>query len=163
MKVVSKFLDNSTDTIEMTYLAKQSKRLYAKDDNSIQSLPTIFRNYILPDSVYDYDIKSCHPSIYLWLCKKLKTKTEYIEKYIENTSEFLEKADVSKTDLLSYLNQENTKIKTTNELLEGFLSELAFNKKLIIKHENKIFNFKGKEINNEGSVYYLKFIFIMRP
>ena len=69
-----------------------------------------------------------HPSIYLYLCKKLKTKTEYIEKYIENTSEFLEKADVSKTDLLSYLNQENTKVKTNNDFLEEFLTNLHLTK-----------------------------------
>tara|TARA_B110001452_G_scaffold32474_1_gene25344 strand:- start:330 stop:2267 length:1938 start_codon:yes stop_codon:yes gene_type:complete len=136
----------------MTYSAKQSKRLYAKNDSSIQSLPKIFRNYILPDNVYDYDIIKCHPSIYFFLCKKLKTKTEYIEQYIDDTDGFLEKSDVSKTDILSFLNQENTKIKTSNEFLEGFLTELAFNKKLIIKHENKLLKFKGKEINNEGSI-----------
>ena len=152
MKVVSKFLDNGKNSIEMNYESKKSKRLYAKDEHSIQSLPSIFRNYILPSDSYDLDIQSCHPSIYLYLCKKLKTKTEYIEKYIEDKDEFLKNAGVNKADILSYLNQENTKVKTNNEFLEEFLTELAFNKKLILKHENKKLKFVGKEINNEGSI-----------
>ena len=152
MKVVSKFLDNGKDSIEMNYESKKSKRLYAKDDYSIQSLPSIFRNYLLPIDSYDYDIQACHPSIYFYLCKKLKTKTEYIEKYIESPSEFLKNAGVEKTNILSYLNQENTKVKTNNDFLEEFLTELAFNKKLILKHENKVLKFVGKEFNNEGSI-----------
>ena len=152
MKVVSKFLDNGKDSIEMNYQSKQSKRLYAKDEHSIQSLPSIFRNYILPIDAFDYDIQNCHPSIYFYLCKKLKTKTEYIEKYIEDKDEFLKNAGVNKADILSYLNQENTKVKTNNDFLEEFLTELAFNKKLILKHENKKLKFVGKEINSEGSI-----------
>ena len=83
MKVVSKFIDISTDSIEMNYSAKKSKRLYAKNDNSIQSLPKIFRNYILPDNVYDYDIIKCHPSIYLYLCKKLKTILKILANFLK--------------------------------------------------------------------------------
>jgi len=152
MRVVSKFLDSGKDSIEMNYQSKKSKRLYSKDEHSIQSLPSMFRNYILPIDCYDYDIQACHPSIYFYLCKKLKTKTEYIQKYIENKDEFLKNSGVNKTDILSYLNQENTKVKTNNDFLEEFLTELAFNKKLIIKHENKYFKFVGKEVNNEGSI-----------
>ena len=152
MNVVSKFIENSTDSIKMNYSSKVSKRLYAKDDFSLQSLPTIFRNFILPDFVYDYDIQNCHPQIYLYLCKKLKKSTEYIEQYIENKQEFLKNAGVSKITLLSYLNQENTTVQTSNPFLEDFLTELAFNKKMIIKHENKLLKFVGKDINTEGSI-----------
>lgn len=66
-------------------------RWFSKGGVGIQSLPRIIRHTICKGLWIDIDFKNCHPVILLWLCKKHNIKCDFLENYVNNRDELMNK------------------------------------------------------------------------
>ena len=89
-----------------------------------QILNKEIRSYFLPASYHDYDMCNAHPTILLWLYKQLNLNCERLQEYVSDRANTLEKAGISKTQVLVMMNCDKHK-KSTNTWVQAFCDELV--------------------------------------
>ena len=100
----------------------------------IQSLQNDLRGFLCGDIYNDFDMINCAPTILYYIKTKYFKNFEmpYLEKYINNRKDILDKWKLTKQDIIINLNRE-TPYKSNNEFLKGLDGEFK-------KIQTKIFN-----------------------
>ena len=110
-------------------------RLY--DSGPTQQLSSKLRSYLLPSTYRDIDMSNCHPQILHWVFNSLGYDCRYLEEYVTNRAEVIAKHGVSKTDIITFINQDKPRI-TGNKWVDPFCAEMKRNKQSladIVAHE----------------------------
>ena len=106
---------------------RDSGRLYTVDF-AIQRLSKPLRDFLVPEGFNDYDMCNCHPRLIVHECKKLSKYIEcpYLEEYINNRPKILSENNLTKQQVLSYINKDKP-ILTTNATvwLRAFIEEIG--------------------------------------
>jgi len=119
----------------------------------VQSLQRQFRAFLTNDFYNDYDMINCHPTILLYLTKKFfpRTDIQYLESYVKNRKEFLEKYKVSKKQILVSINSKNP-IKTKSLVVAKFDKELKTIQTLFFdKTPIDLKKYEGHKNNNKNN------------
>ena len=107
-------------------------RLYISGDGGLQCLSKQLRYLLSTTDMVDYDIINCHPAIMLWICDSIGTlKTPYLEDYVNNRAEVLEKTGKDKTSILVMLNKDHNSPKGGCSWIQGLIHELKLNKQSV--------------------------------
>jgi len=100
-------------TVKYTQPSYKYGRYVVRDVLGLQGISRPFRHTFSAGIYRDVDIKNAHPTIYKWLCDKLKLDTKYLTMYINNRDFWLDtlvkanpgtKRDFWKMTLLARLN-----------------------------------------------------------
>ncbi len=138
-KYVSEALENDGFT-SVNYSSKNKGRIFA-NKMSLQGMAGSIRNYLLnygnirnneeDKEIFDYDMKSAHPTILKYFAKKLDLECPYLRAYIKKRDNLLNKFNINKRDVLICLNVDKNKVK--NEFLQTFHLETLTIKKAMIE------------------------------
>ena len=110
-------------------------RLY--DSGPTQQLSSKLRSILLPSTYRDIDMSNCHPHILHWLFTNLGYDCRYLEEYVSDRASIIAKHGVTKTDIITYINQDKPKV-TDNSWTDPFNAEMKRNKKSladVVAHE----------------------------
>ena len=123
-------------TVQYKYAkGSDNGRLY--DNGPTQQLSSKLRSYLLPSTYRDIDMCNCHPSILHWVFTNLGYDCRYLEEYVTDRAGVIKKHNVSKTDVITYINQDNPK-STGHSWVDPFNAEMKRNKNAladIVAHE----------------------------
>ncbi len=151
-KYFNQLLKNNTATVKKTYKYGKNQnngRLYV-NGFGIQSLEKSIKKFVLDGvNVQDYDIINCHPTILLYLCNQLDIKTKYLNEYIINRDEMLEKYNFKKLDINILLNCD--KYFTNNIFLNNLFNEVNPLKQIIVKNYEHLINSVDTDSKNKIS------------
>ena len=137
-------------------------RLYS--GNSIQGLSRKIRGFLCKN-LTDVDMKSAHPTIIRWLCRKHKIDTPMLNYYIENREQICERfGPDGKMVFLSALNDERLNKKIKDDIFVKFDKECKMIQTKILaldeyKHivastpMEKLWNYHGSAFNRIMCVY----------
>tara|TARA_R110000787_G_scaffold77384_1_gene170063 strand:+ start:2233 stop:4536 length:2304 start_codon:yes stop_codon:yes gene_type:complete len=159
--------NNYTRTINYKYSKKNptSGRLYA-DKVSLQNIKRQFRGLISGDKAVDLDVKNCHPTLLLYLCKKHNIKCPVLKRYIDERDERFEDLwdtdDILKGDakilFIKSMNSEyavkthkpeNRKLKIKNTFFLSFDKEIKGIQKIFgEKYSIELAVIKGRDRDN---------------
>ena len=136
-------------------------RLYSKARMSQQGLISTVKNYITPNSYYDYDIVNCAPTLLLEyiLKKKICCSTTFLTNYVEHRDTILSDNNITKMNIIKLLNSDIT-YGTGEPWLDNFNRELKNIKSKIIEHlnivvpkgKNEISKIIGKQLKIEERI-----------
>lgn len=83
---------NNDGSVEIKYKQKAYNigRVYSHK-YSLQKMPRVIRNAIVPENVKDIDIRNAHPEILSQLCKQKNIISPFLDDYVANREEWLTK------------------------------------------------------------------------
>ncbi len=84
--------------------------------SSIQAIDGIIRGFLFQGITTDLDMRSAHPTILLWLCKKHKISSPYLTEYVYNRDTILLRNGIDKTKICELLNDSNSRRLSTDWL-----------------------------------------------
>ncbi len=105
-----------TVSYEFSKAMKTNGRRFAKPFG-LQGVKAHVRGYLVGDEYLDYDMQNCHPTllrstviqgIYYDNQESFKKEYPYLDQYVTNRSEFLERSECDKRDVLMMMNSGNT-------------------------------------------------------
>ncbi len=107
--------------------SKNLGRLYG-NRMCIQRCCREVRKFLTADILKDYDIKSCHPNIMRYLCKKHNLRCVNLDDYCQNREIFLAQNNISKQDILKFFNCDKVKKNSLTTQVKSLIDEMAENK-----------------------------------
>jgi hypothetical protein len=143
-------------------------RLYC--GNSIQSLPSKLRGFLLRDITTDIDMKNAHPVILKYLCLLHKIECPNLSYYIENRNDILDRLGSEyKTEFLKAVNNDKLNKKIKDKFFRSFDAECKNIQKTITSLEcykhiidtvpsNREYNWLGSGINRILCVFENKIL-----
>jgi len=157
-------LDWPKVTRQITYSQTQEYlfgRYFARNcgKSSLQGMCRFLRHILCRKYLIDIDVKSCHPSFYLHLCRQANLPTKAMEHWNNYRSQITEEclqqhkqlvdldADSIKTQVLSFLNggsyskftvaNSNEQTTIQHEAINNVFNEIRGNVKLLVEYLNK--------------------------
>jgi len=143
IKQVKKYISSALSDdgyTSVNYSSKNKGRIFA-NKMSLQGMAGSIRNYLLnygnirnfeeDKKIFDYDMKSAHPTILKYFAKKLDLECPYLRTYIKKRDNLLNKYNINKRDVLICLNVDKNKDK--NEFLKTLHLETLTIKKAMIE------------------------------
>lgn len=114
MKSLSKFLDSNKPKDGYIAVKQKYKRRVAdtQEDRSgrryvngygAQAMPHRVKSALVHKYVSDIDMVNAHPTILLYLCRKLNLSCPLLAEYVENREQVLEQHDLTKKDIIMTL------------------------------------------------------------
>lgn len=155
-RIASQYLDIDKDHIRRTYKSKDEQRHWVLGVG-IQKIAGFMRNYFCKD-LYDHDIVNCHPSIFLYLCKKIPNLNyPYLESYINDRETILKDNFITKIGINKLINKDKPEKQKTPWLI-GFCEEIVRLKDILLSTIQHNFNPKIKKgekkcLNPKSSVF----------
>jgi hypothetical protein len=128
-------------------------RMYTKSFG-VQSLQKQLRGYLTGDTLIDFDMINCHPTILLYICKRFYPNYTWVEltKYVNCRKWYLNKYNLEKTDILKMMNSNYSSTKLNLEKEFKLIQSLLYDKtpeclKFMDKYKTEKQNPKGKFLN----------------
>jgi len=151
-QICSQYLEIDKDHIKRTYKSKNEKR-HTVRGIGIQGLPGFIRNYFCKD-LYDHDIINSHPSVFLYLCKKIPNLNyNYLESYVNDRETILKNNFITKHQIISLINMDKH-IKQKTPWLVGFCEEISTLKDILLNTiQHNFLPDKDKPKNPKSSVF----------
>jgi len=131
-KVLQQFLKHKELKVQYFKSRHDSLGVLRSYSASIQGFPKEFRG-LLCAHMTDYDIKNCHPSILLNLCKKFKIECKYLEEFVSHRDELYSSSATSKGAIfISLFSNKPLKYKTS--FMAAFDTEIKLAQQQMIEH-----------------------------
>jgi hypothetical protein len=105
-------------------------RLYV-ENCGVQSLSKPLRDLLVPSTMVDYDMVNAHPTILLFIYRAMNLPTHFLEEYVNDRANVLEKTGKNKTEILIMVNRDYNNPKRQCDWVQGFANELKQNKAII--------------------------------
>ncbi len=121
-------------------------RVYA--DGGIQNIWSLFRNALISDIYYDFDMVNAHPTILLHICKEKKIRSNELDYYVNNRERCLD--ELIDTDGLTKREAKNLYIASINDETK----KLKFKKKKIKYEKFLKFDAEIKSVQKELADYF---------
>lgn len=146
-------------TMRQIYIQSECYRYYTKGNMSLQYLPNEIRGFLCEGEMTDIDIRNGQPTIIYWLCKKNGIECPYLEKYVKEREEILEKTKLEKMDYIISMNTKKCIYGKKDEFYRMFDKEMKIIQKKLIEKLSKDEEYKNiidtmekekKELNLEG-------------
>lgn len=129
---------------------RDNGRIFANSTHiSLQRIHRSLRHFLTHNLYTDFDINSCHFRILREICKKNDLPTLHQDNYINNREKILEKHNLTKKQLLKWLNQDDVNGQLTYGLdgIPELIDELQYVKKILNKKYKKKYPPKDKSKN----------------
>lgn len=120
-----------------TYKSNNIARVYAEKGLGLQAFPCDIRNILGKKYYFDIDIKNCHPTILLKICKDNNWNAPFLDEYVNKRDETLERMsneyNLNKSNVKQIMNtlmylgnipRLNNGI-DNDEFLQGYMNEMA--------------------------------------
>jgi len=126
------FIKKFTKDTKINYSGTKNHRLYASG-MCISYFPAELRNF-LTNNCYDYDMTCCFPTILLKITKDTGLPYKYLEKYVEEKDNFIEKNGINGKYIHKLMNIDKPCLDNEPKDINNLILEILLNKEKIIEN-----------------------------